>query len=424
MRSLAVLALLCAGLAGCGLVASPPPEPVPSPSSSSSSSSSPAAPPPQAELVDGFVVIRKDSGSDQQVSVFNPRTGSTLWSVLGRPADPVVKSRIAQGSIVAARRSGDVEVYDLPTGRLRFTKEKVGALGISWTTLFAGAAQCQPDCLLRAYDLATGAERWTGPQSMPGNVLVEPGEPADAKFDPPGRFSGPMRASVANAIAVRGTDSVVLLDATTGQELSKVAKPERAMALGSDKTLLEWGDVKDCELRVTATDVRTGELKWSMEMGARTAQRPAECVSGWRPTITDRLTVWHSQRGVPRVIEVDSGKDFWSGNTASDPMVTATRQVVFTYALGRLYAFNAEDARHLWTAENDRTARLVGFAVNGGRVIYALEYPGSADRVGFVRDLLTGKRMWYGHGATPLAVDGDRLVVEDASGVRVQPIGG
>lgn len=415
MRSLAMLALLCTGLAGCVQTASPA-VPVRSPSPSAPAVGSVS----QAEMVDGYVVVRKESG----VLVFNPHTRTTMWSVPGRPTDPVVRSRIAKGSIVAVRRSGDVEVYDLYTGQLRFTRERVGALGVSWTTLFAGPAQCQPDCLLRAFDLSTGAQLWVGPQSLPGNVLVEPGEPFDDKFDPPGRPTEPMRASQASVVVVRGQDSVMVLDAATGLELSRVAGQGRAMALGSDSTLLEWGEINNCQLTVTATDVRTGEHRWSADVGARTAQRPTECVTGWRPMIFDRLLVYHSGIGVPRVVDVDTRNDIWSGSAASDPLTFVTRHTVFTYALGRLHVFDVQGGRHIWTAEMDRTAKLVGLAVSGGRIIYTLEYPGSATRVGFMRELSTGKRIWYADGVTPLAVDADRLVVEDASGVRVQPIGG
>ena len=415
-----MIAVLCLGLNACTVeggapVPGTPPDLV-----------SPAGPPPvtagpagRAGAIDDFIVVRKPGA----VSVLRRADGKPLWSVPRRPDDPIVKARLARGSIVAVRRSQTAEVYDLATGQLRFAKENAGALGVSWTALFADSVPCQPDCSLRAYDLATGRELWAGPQALPGKVLVEPGEPPDGKYDPPGEFDGPLRAPESSTVAVRGTDAVMFLDATTGQELSRVPVPEAGLALGSSagRVLLEWGAPKECKLTVIGRDGATGEVAWQVEAGTRQLSQPSVCVSGWRPEITDGVLVLVDPKEQAKLIDVETGAVVWTANSFGDPVVAVSRRTVIASGPRQLVAFTPDPNNpawvvRQWAAELSETGKVEGIILDFDRLFYTTEYEGSPRGIGWVRDLATGRRLWYGDGLTPLGVDGDRVIAETASG--------
>lgn len=177
-----LLAVLCLGLNACDSSEAPPLPAAAQASQAGSPQPARTGPVGRAEVVGDLIVVRKPGA----VSVLARLDGRPLWSVPQRSGDPITKARLAQGSIVVVRGSHTAEVYDLKTGALRFAREKAGALGVSWTMLYADSAACQPDCLLRGYDLEAGSQRWVGPKSLPGKVMTEVGQPQDSAFDPAG----------------------------------------------------------------------------------------------------------------------------------------------------------------------------------------------------------------------------------------------
>jgi len=405
-----MVALLCLGLAGCGpdgppIAAQPAPAGQPLPVKASVAG--------RAEAVDDVIVVWRGSAVD----VLERLTGKALWSVPQRPDDAIVKARLAHGSVVVVRRSQAVEVYDLRAGKLRYAKEKAGAVGVSWTTLYADSAACQPDCLLRAFDVETGQERWTAPKSLSGKVMVEPGE-VPYKYDPLAADEGPLRAPEASVVAVRGIDSVVFIDAASGQELSRAPSPEAALALGSGNVLLEWGAAKECRVTVAGRNARSGELAWQVVVGI-------PCGRAYHPDIVDGLFIYSEPRGQTRAIEVDTGTIVWASNPFADPVVAASRQAIITYAQGRLAAIDPAKGTHLWQAQTSEVSTVSGVLMSANRLAYTTQYQGSPRGIGWVRDLATGRGLWYVDGATPLGVDGDRVIVELPSGeVRLERMRG
>jgi len=405
----ALLAVLCLGLNACAPESPPVPAADPAPAGAPLKVG-------RSEAIDDFIVVRKAGA----VSVLARQDGKPAWSVPQRTGDPIVKARLGRGSVVVVRQSRTAEVYDLRTGSLRFSKENAGAIGVSWTMLFADSASCQPDCSLRGYDLTTGAEKWAGPKSLPGKVMVEPGEPPDAKYDPPGEFAGPLRAPEAGVVAVRAAEGVILLDAASGQELSRVPLPEAGMALASPPVLLEWGAPKDCKTTIFGRDLRTGEVAWQIEVATWQPGKPQICSDGWRPEITDGLLIVHSG-GQSKAIDVGTGGAYWSANTFGDPAVVVARQAIITYGARNLMAFrpdpqNSSWANRLWSAEISETSTVTGVQRDFDRLMYVTEYAGSPRGIGWVRDMGTGKRLWHGDGLTPLGVDGNRVIAESPSG--------
>lgn len=420
MRSrIAALAVLCLGLNACTSQAPAMPTPVGVMGPAQPAKVGPVG---RAEAIDDFIVVRKAGG----VSVLRRLDAKPLWVVPQRPDDPITKARLAQGSIVVVRRSQTAEVYDLATGQLRFAKQAASAVGVSWTALFADSSACQPDCLLRGYDLETGRELWTGPNLLPGKVMVEPGDSPDGKYSPPGQFDGPLRAPETSVIAVRGSDGVMFLDAGTGQELSRVPAPEAGLALGSKDVLVEWAPAETCTVRVVGRSAATGEVAWQLMAGTGLPDQPSVCFTGWRPEITDGLLVVNDAQGHAKVIEVDAGTVRYGVNPFGDPAVAVSRRAVFTLGAAQLAAFRPDAevwATRLWAAELSETSKVAGIVLDFDRLLYTTQYEGSPRGIGWVRDATTGKRLWVRDGMIPLGVDGDRVIAEAPNGeIRLERV--
>jgi hypothetical protein len=61
-------------------------------------------------------------------------------------------------------------------------------------------------------------------------------------------------------------------------------------------------------------------------------------------------------------------------------------------------------------------SRVSGLILDFDRLLYSTEYEGSPRGIGWVRDVATGRRLWYADGARPLGVDGDRVIAETPTG--------
>lgn len=221
-------------------------------------------------------------------------------------------------------------------------------------------------------------------------------------------------------IAVRGEEGVLLLDAASGQELSRVPVHAVGMALGSTSVLMEWNAVKDCATTVTGRNLRTGEAVWQAEASTRGLGRGSQsCVNGWPPKIGDGLVAILDPHGLIKVIEVDTGLVL--SNSSDGTAVAVSRRAIVMFGSGRLAAFTAGKENvvwvdRLWAADVTETSTIAGVIFDGDRLAYTTEYEGSRRGIGWVRDITTGRRLWYADGARPLGVDGDRVIAEMPSG--------
>jgi hypothetical protein len=104
--------------------------------------------------------------------------------------------------------------------------------------------------------------------------------------------------------------------------------------------------------------------------------------------------------------------------------VALSRKAVITYGPRQLTAFEPIHGNRLWTAEVSDISKVTGLFLSGDKLVYVTDYEGSPQGIGWVRDLATGRRLWWADGVTPLGVDGNRVIAGTPGGdVKLVSIG-
>jgi outer membrane protein assembly factor BamB len=376
--------------------------------------------PELAEAFGDTIVVRSENGS---VAAVDARGGQTLWQQRTTPGQMIVKSRVAQDSVVLLRERGTVEVRDLRTGTLRFSLEHIGTLGIGWTTLFFESSHCVPDCGLRAADPRTGRILWIGPRAWIDNVLFEPGEPLSGHDR-----RGPLRATDPPRIAVRSLDNrLVYLDPRSGKQLSAMDVRQDGMAVGSDRTMLQWSSTPNCTVRLEAYDAVTGVLSWQTEVRDQLFDSPLACAHHWYPVVASGRLAVLTPQGAPAVLDVDTGRQMWTADPETQWLGMNERAVVARSAR-EVFAHDAASGARLWAVALPKDAhgapkRLLHLVISDNVVAYGTEYQRDRAReeITWVRDLTSGKLRSAAIRPGPIGFAGGSPLIGDRGEISLLP---
>lgn len=283
--------------------------------------------------------------------------GARQWSVKvetgrgpdGKPAylsfqaPPV----IVNGLVLVGSTEGVLYAFDLGTGAVRWTNTVGGGVAGSAGGFKAAdggwraAVVSQPDGVLHAFDLATGKQAWTS-------------APTD-RCDGSAAFNGgrAVFGSCAAAIHVIGTaDGRLVRNVELGadcQVAGGVAVSGERVFAGTRKGSLVCVDLADGTILWTHDEVK-GELFTT----------PAVCA--------DRV-VFAADDGNVRCVRRDDGKSVWStaigAGRATSPAIAGDK--VVAAGNGKLFLLALSDGKRLWSADvGDDTS---GPAIIGGMIV-------------------------------------------------------
>jgi eukaryotic-like serine/threonine-protein kinase len=272
---------------------------------------------PRAQLADDAAWTHAGGGPERSNSVEDVIPGlRQRWRYYGGagfgPGGPLIAGRF----VVVPNRRGEVHLVDAITGRgrgmARFGDAIEGAPALDGAVLFIPIATGNHG--IRAYDVATGRQRWRG-------------------------NTGPVEASVLASGGLvflsmhRG--SVVALDGHDGSEVWRF-DPERPVERTAAS--VRHGDLiisPDGSGRVIALGRHDGTLKWKAEVGAPVRSSPV--VAGGTIVLT-------TTEGTVHALDGSTGMERWR-RQAADPGVELTSPAVRDTLLA--------------VAGSDRTVRLL-----------------------------------------------------------------
>jgi outer membrane protein assembly factor BamB len=275
--------------------------------------------------------------SSQSVYAFT-RDGHLRWRVavddvgLGQPAlsrDDVLVGGMA--SVTVLDRSDGSPKWDLPRAA------SANSLAIAGDTALVG----DDSGTLAAFDLATGAPRWS--VQYPGALWS-------------GARSDPARGVVVATWHQSDSPAVRAFDLGTGtlRWEAPTGRYTAAPVVHAGRAVLAIGD-GDRHARVEARDLTTGALQWQTPV-------PASFEEAIEPAADDRTVAVVDHFGVASLLDLASGRLRWQHDVADVLVATRValtgRRVAFTSYAGVLYVLDRSDGHLVERTEPDRLGGL------------------------------------------------------------------
>lgn len=275
---------------------------------------------------------------------------------------------------------------------------------------------------LTAYDLRTGALRWTRPTG--GDNISVSWVPGDMLLTPAGDTTIEVKEPDGSVISHQFSRDTVALDAADGRQLWRRAGQLEIIA--GDRLVLTEVDAAGRRTRaVQVVALRTGDVVFSTPMTGL-ANWAVESPPDGSPA--DRM-VTATADGLVRVLDLADGRLVASGrlpwqresdDQGNGTFLTLTDHHLFAERVGNgestVDAYDTETLRPLWQAKTSGS----GYFIGCGPVLCRSDDTGTT--VGYDRD--TGELRWRitgGFGNRPLP--GGRMVMEGAlSGDRTRQI--
>ena len=295
-----------------------------------------------AVTADGVLVYGsygKRFGSD--LFAVSARTGRTLWRKHYRhPANFAGSPGIADGRVYITSHDGNIRVYDLRTGTIRWRKKIAAAESppiVRGRLVYFGDGPKGGNGTFRAVDTRTHRVRWSYRASgtiSSGAALTR----TTAYFASYGgsvyalnRFTGKLRWRTT-------------VSGPRGNSVPFYSTP----ALGGGKLIVGGNDGS-----VYALDVRTGAERWRYDAGGY---------------VYSSAAIWHGRvfigdfGGGFHALSLKSGRELWTRHIG--PILgsaTVMRDIVYVSALRppRTYAFDARTGRQVWRFEDGQFTPLI-----------------------------------------------------------------
>jgi outer membrane protein assembly factor BamB len=214
-------------------------------------------PPPAAG--GGLVYVSVDGS----LRALDATTGTQRWQLASSGANAFTAPIVAGGVVVVADSAGILAGLDAATGTRRWTHTASdGVTAPTWAAA-GGVLYACANTQVRAYDLATGAPKWTSA--------------VDARLDPgnkPLTVAGGTVFVPGDARVQQSARALTALDAATGRTRWTFTTGEKAYVEGP--AAVDGGTVYlGSERGLYAVDAATGTRKWVAAAGNATAWGPA-----------------------------------------------------------------------------------------------------------------------------------------------------
>jgi len=334
---------------------------------------------------------------------------SKLWSAgIGGDSETLrlaLGLALADGTLYAAGRDGDVEAFDPATGNVRWkavTKAELSAgPGVGGSLVAVGTSDGQ----LIALDKTTGKSLWQA--KLGGEVLATPLVTGDR-------------------VVVRTVDGRLrALDAADGKEQWSAEEPVPRLSLRGNAPPVLAGDTVLAGFdsgKVVAYTLASGDIAWQAQVstprGRSELERLADVDSAVRVDGGDGYAVGYQGRVV--MFSLDSGQVWWGRDLSSyRGLALDGDQLYVAAADGSVVALRRRDGTVAWQQEGLKRRSLSAPAVVGNAIVVG-------DFEGYLHwlDRDTGKLVARERpgsariGAAPL-VDGDLVFVMDEDGKLV-----
>jgi len=364
------------------------------------------------------------------------RTGDRRWRTVPiQPTDREIQADddivVTGDSVVVMVHGNPIEapvaatVYDLATGKLRFTaggKDDSAfhqAVGVSGELLVHSRCTLKEGlCQLSAYELSSGDGRWRQivpgglrtmvPATFAGSLRLSGGGLLDGPLESRGDLVGASPAA-ADYVLVNGSfrdaagtlrQGFTAVSVATGQPAGQWIGDTRLSGTPYGRLLLQVGCSK-----LAALEPTTGRPVWSMDTSCGSAFRTtgsSGVMFGVTPALVDGSLLVMSKEAA-QVVDPASGAVRWSGGTdvallglAGGTLVTATKDLDL---VGVEVAGGAEKWRITTPKDTSREVPywLERYGVGGGTLVYdgrEMIRKGSPHVLRAV-DLATGKERWF-----------------------------
>ncbi len=398
-----------------------------------------------AMVVDDAVLVQ----GEKKLTALDRADGRLRWE---QPLEGSRKVQAGGGGVAVYSRS-TVRLYGLATGDERYAQEFTGDVAVTASTLVvndcpAAAAQCS----ITARDMTTGGPRWQ--HSYPRPAGWEQSFESVEVLGSPMVLGGNLRAESmatrpAPVVLVRegrspdGTWKVTVRDITTGEAVGGYALPHHVTWVVTDRSMLAWDlQAAACEVTVSAYDIRSGRVGWTVVGGqwplpAEAWTRRLECTrSAWAPLVSaGTMAVTTPDRRI-QLTDLSSGQVRWTAEPGLHALALTDRAVVARAdgAAPELVGLDPADGRRRWVSavpKDSRGEALEVFRVTavGDRLVYTYYFVpsgtgGRSRHVLRVLDAVSGGLAWVaddsgftlGAGADWVVTGAD--TIEDADGPK------
>lgn len=265
---------------------------------------------------------------------------------------------LALDSRTGARRFGREGPYQSALARARTSTYTTDTLAVTAPSGVFGL-NAAGGITIPLVDRSFETERWAGPQS-----------PRPGLFGPAESVS-PVAVDETIYTAVPGTDSVVALDAGSGQVRWRTTHAEdEAVSVEFNRPAVRDGRVfvTNWPYQATAYDTDTGEQHWQRELDEQMVLAPAATSEGL--VVPSRNRVW--------LLDTTDGTTRWTyttdGNAVESTPAVADGRVFVADEQESLHALDLETGEQLWTTPFDgpTTPVVADGVVYAVRSLYSL----------------------------------------------------
>jgi hypothetical protein len=337
---------------------------------------------PQAATATGDVVVVQTS---KGVAVLGRADGITRWQQTVGDGYTV---QVAGDAVVLSQRQHPtrIGVYDLHTGVHRFdvtNGDSSGAAVFQSGLVVSDCGQGRSPCRVTALDLAAGTPRWE--RDFAEHTIVYRGLSGSATQAP----------NWATVVVGHEPGSATALDLATGHELGQYPIRTDSLYFTDAVTIQVPADpMHTCAVTVTASDTRTGAVRWTTKVGGTP---DAQCADAYTPVVVDGSMLATTSDGRPSMVDLTTGHVYWTGESGTS-LLCATDGVAVTRSLttGELAGQDTTTGRPLWRLANAGQGPPSRWAATSGRFVEVHEGHLS------VHDVRTGRAEWAAAGSDNL----------------------